>query len=222
MDKKIKTDGKKMNPIVIVVVAIVIIGGLYYGATRWRQQQYINQLAKLYGGGSAGLLGGLTGGGNGQISDKLLKEIADQDAKNEAEQKKEEDKEAAKTPQDKFNETKEVALTGDTSSIVKTIIESPLNAVFGKIKPTLFSGNYMGQGSSFLVVYKVPKVITSDDMNKLIGELTKNGYTVGMNSIEAEAAQIIMEKDGNSISVGYENPTDQEITVLYVDQSTNN
>jgi len=221
MDKKIKTDGKKMNPIVIVVVAIVIIGGLYYGTTRWRQQQYINQLAKLYGGGSAGLLGGLTGG-NAGLTDQMLKDIAKEAAKEEAKQKTEEDKEAAKTPQDKFNETKEVALTGDTSSIVKTIIESPLNAVFGKIKPTLFSGNYMGQGSSFLVVYKVPKVITSDDMNKLIGELTKNGYTVGMNSIEAEAAQIIMEKDGNSISVGYENPTDQEITVLYVDQSTNN
>ncbi|MFA5750132.1 MAG: hypothetical protein WC895_02835 [Candidatus Shapirobacteria bacterium] len=220
MKQKIKTTGKKINQIVIVVIAIVVLGGLYYGAKRWRQQQYVNQLAKLYGG-DAGLISNLTGGKNG-LTDQMIKDIAKEAAKEEAKQKEEDAKEAAKTPKDKFNDTKEVTLLGNSSSIVKTIIESPLKAVFGSIKPTSFSGNYMGQGDSFLVVYKVPKVVTSDDINKLLGELTKNGYTTSMNSIEAEAAQILVEKDGNGLSIGYDDPTDQEIIILYVDESANN
>ena len=80
----------------------------------------------------------------------------------------------------------------------------------------------MKQGDSFLAVFKIPKVPTSEDMNKLVDELTKSGYVSSMNTIESEAAQILMEKDGNGISIGYENPTDQEITVLYIDESANN
>jgi len=220
MKQEIKKSGKKMNPIVIVVIAVVVIGALYYGATRWRQQQYVKQLTKMYGG-DAGLLGNLTGGNSG-LTDQMIKDIAKESAKEEAKQKEEEAKEAAKTPQDKFNETKEVALVGGTSSILKTTIESPLKAVFGNIKATLFSGNYMKQGDSYLAVFKVPKAPTSEDINKLVGELTKNGYVSGMNTIEADAAHIIMEKDGNSLSVYYENPENQEITVLYVDESANN
>jgi len=220
MKQKINNSGKKMNPIVIVVIAVAVIGALYYGATRWRQQQYVKQLSKLYGG-DAGLLGNLTGGNSG-LTNQMIKDIAKESAKEEAEQKKEEAKEAAKTPQDRFNETKEVALTGNTSSVMKATIESPLKAVFGNIKITLFSGNYMKQGDSYLAVFKVPKNPTSEDMNKLVEELTKSGYTSGMNTIEADAAHIIMEKDGNSLSVYYENSTEQEIGVLYVDESANN
>jgi len=221
MDQKIKPVSKKMNPAVIVVVAIVVIGALYYGTNRWRQQQYLNQLAKMYGS-DAGLLGNLTGAGNGQINQEMLKKIAEEAAKEEAKQKQEDAKEAAKTPEDKFNETKSVALANSASVTAKSIIEPELIAVFGKIKPTLFSGNYMKQGDSFLVVYKVPRQLTSEDMNRLVGELTKNGYTDAMTTIGAESAQIVMEKNGNSLSINYENPEDQEITVLYVDESANN
>jgi len=216
MNKKIKTTGKKNNPIVLVVIALVVLGGLYYGAKRWRQQQYLNQLAKLYGG-DAGLLGNLTGG-NGGLNKKLVEEMAKEAAKEEAKQKEDDAKEAAKTPLDRFNETKTVDLTPTFSSILKSTVEGPMTAVFGKIKPTLFSGNYMKQGDSFLVVYKVPRQPTSADMNKLVEELAKNGYTDTMSTIEAEAANILMEKDGNALSAYYEDPKTQEIGILYVDQ----
>lgn len=220
MAKKTVSAGKKINPIVIVVIAVVVIGALYFGANRWRQQQYVNQLAKLYGG-NAGLLGGLTGGNNG-LTEQMLKEIAKEAAKEEAQQKVDEAKEAAKTPLDRFNETKAVSLTSQASSAIRGTIESQLTAVFGKVKPTLFSGNYMKQGNSYLAVFKVPKVPTSDDMNKLVEELTRSGYTDAMSTIEAEAANLLMEKDGNTISIYYDDPAKQEIGVMYVDQTANN
>lgn len=219
MDKKITPTGKKTNPIVIVVIALVVLGGLYYGATRWRQQKYINQLAKLYGG-DAGLLGNLTGNKNG-LTDQMLKDIAKEAAKEEAKQKEEDAKEAAKTPQDKFNDTKTVEVTAAFSSALKNTVEGPMTAVFGKIKPTLFSGNYMKQEDSFLVVYKVPKEPTSADMNKLVEEFIKDGYTDAMSTIEAEAANLLLEKDGNTVSAYYEDPQTQEIGIMYVDQSVN-
>jgi hypothetical protein len=219
MNKKITSTGKKTNPVVIVVIALVVLAGLYYGAKRWRQQQYVNQLTKLYGG-EAGLLGGLTGG-NGGLSQKMIEELAKEAAKNEAQEKADEAKEAAKTPLDRFNETKTVDLTPTFSSMLKSTVEGPMTAVFGKIKPTLFSGNYMKQGDSFLVVYKVPRQPTSADMNKLVEEFAKDGYIDAMSTIEAEAANLLMEKDGNTLSIYYEDPSKQEVGILYVDQSIN-
>lgn len=219
MDKKITPTGKKNNPIVIVVIALVILGGLYYGAKRWRQQQYINQLAKLYGG-EAGLLGGLTGG-TGGLTDQMLKDIAKEAAKEEAKEKADETKEAAKTPLDRFNDTKTVEVTAAFSSVLKNTVEGPMTAVFGKIKPTLFSGNYMKQEDSFLVVYKVPKQPTSADMNKLVEEFGKDGYTDAMSTIEAESANILLENDGNTLSAYYDDPKAQEIGILYVNKAIN-
>ena len=212
MNKKITTTGKKTNPIVIVVIALVVLAGLYYGAKRWRQQQYVNQLTKLYGGET-----GLLGGANKQ----LIAELAKEAAKEEAKEKADEAKEAAKTPQDRFNETKTVDITPAFSAVLKSTVEGPMTAVFGKIKPTLFSGNYMKQGDSFLVVYKIPKQPTSADMNKLVEEFTKAGYTDAMSTIEAEAANLLMEKDGNTLSAYYEDASKQEIGIMYVDQTTN-
>ena len=214
MNKKTKPAGKKINPIVIIVIVLVIIGGLYYGFTRLRQQRYINQLKKLYGGEASGLLGG--------VNQKLIEELAKETVKEEAKEKADEAKEAAKTPLDRFNETKEVSLTANNASIIKSVIEPQLTTVFGKIKPIMVSGNYLGQGDSFLVGFKISRQPTSEDMNRLVDEMAKSGYVDAMTSITAEAANIVMSKDGNSISVSYENPEEQEIGVLYVDQSTDN
>lgn len=43
--------------------------------------------------------------------------------------------------------------------------------------------------------------------------ITNSGYTFSMNTIEADAAHIVMEKDGNSLHVYYENSEEQEIGV---------
>jgi len=208
MDKKTKT-------IVIVIVAVAVIGGALFGFNRWRQQRLANRILREMYGVNTGLFGGLAGGG-GNVSGQIAKEIANQAAKDEAEQKKEEAKEAAKTPEDRFNETKTVALTGNTSALVKEKVEPQLNAVFGKVKPVLFSGAYLGQADSFLVSYKVSRIITSEDANSLIEEFTKIGYTVAMNSVSADGANLLFDSATATISVSYgESGEGQEIGVLY-------
>lgn len=206
MDKKTKT-------IVIVVMAVVVLGGLFYGYNRWRQQQLANQILKEMYGVNTGLLGKVAGGG--AISNQIAQEMAKQAAQDAAQQKADEAKEAAKTPQDKFNETKSVSLTGNTASLVKEKVEPELIAVFGEIKPTLFSGGYMGSADSFLVTFKIPRVPTSEDFNKLTEEFTKNGYTASMNSVTADSAGSIFDNNEATISISYENSSDQEIGILY-------
>ena len=149
----------------------------------------------------------------------MAADIAEEAAKQDAADKKAAEEEAAKTPEDRFNETKEVALTGSTASVVKDNIEPILTTVFGKVKPVLFSGGYMGQEGSFLASFKIPSVPTSEDFNKLTEEFTSDGYKVVMNSVTADSGNLMLQKDDITISISYESPEDQEIGVLYVKEA---
>ena len=214
---------KNTKTIIIAVVIVAVLGGLYYGYNRWRQERLVSQYLKAVYGENAGALGGLVGGLNGGttgMSKELLAELAKQAAKDEADQKKEEIAEAAKTPEDRFDETKAVSLTGSMSSVLKSKIEPQLTAVFGKVKPTLFSNGYMGQENSFLVVYKVPVIPTSDDMNKLVEKFTAAGYVSAMNSIGADSSNLLFTKDNATVSIYYENSENQEVGILYMEQPT--
>jgi len=212
MDKKTKT-------IVIIVLAIAVIGGLCYGYNRWRQQRLANQILKEMYGVNTGLLGGLTNNNSGKLQEQIAKELAKQAAIEEAKQKADEAKEAAKTPEDRFNETKSITLTGKASSLIKDNVEPRLTAIFGKIKPTLFNNGYTGQENSFLIVFKIPRVPTSEDFNKLIEEFTNNGYTSAMNSVGADSANLMFDKDTATVNISYENSTEQEVGVLYMEKT---
>lgn len=206
MDKKTKT-------IVIVVLAIVVIGGLYYGINRWRQQRLANQILKeAYGVDTGGLLGKLIGGGG--ITNQIAQEIA----KEEAQQKNEEAKEAAKTPEDKYDETKATTLIGEISPVVANEIEPAMKAVFGKAKITSYGTGYMsGQSGSFGADFKVPRVVTAEDLNKLSLEFKNKGYTAISSSMEAESGSITMMKgEQATLAFSYsDSGENQEVEVLY-------
>ncbi|MDD4601926.1 MAG: hypothetical protein PHQ46_12905 [Negativicutes bacterium] len=213
---------KKTKIIVAIIVAAVVIGGAYYGYHRWQQQRLAAQLMKLYGG-NPGLLGGLTGGGNaGDVADQiakqlppdLVKKMAEEAAKEEVKQQEEDAKEATKTPQDKFNETKTITTTGTLTPVVKEEIEPKIIAVFGGAKPTLYGEGYMGE-TSFTAAFKVPKDINDEDFNKLVKEFTSKGYKIGMNTVDATSGTAILEKDGTTVSLNYDNSESQQIGVMY-------
>jgi hypothetical protein len=212
MDKKTKT-------IVAIVAAIIVISGLFYGYQRWRQQRLAAQILKMYEGVNPGLLGNgkagdITSQIAKQLSPELVKKLAEEAAKEEAKQQEEDTKEAAKTPKDKFNETKTITITGTLSSVIKEDIEPKITAVFGGAKPTLYGEGYMGE-NSFTAAFKVPKDIDNEDFNKLIKKFTDDGYTVGMNTVDATSGQVILEKSGATLNLFYENSESQQMGVMY-------
>jgi hypothetical protein len=204
MDKKTKT-------IVIVVLAVVVVGGLYFGYNRWRQYQIL----KMMYGVNTGLVGGLTGG---SVSSQIAQELAKQAAKDEAQQKADEAKEAAKTPEDKYNETTETAVVGDVSPIVTKEIKPAIESIFGKTKMISYGTGYMaGQTGSFGANFSVPRVVTAEDLNKLSLEFKNKGYAVISSSVESGTGNVSMMKgEEATLTFSYsDNGESQEIEVLY-------
>lgn len=211
-------DKKSITIVVIIVAVLVVAGGVYYGVNRWRQERLAAQiLQEVYGVNTGGgLLNKLTGGGT--VANQVAQEMAKEAAKEEAQQKLDEAKEAAKTPEDKYNETKAVALVGAASPVVADEIEPAVKAVFGKTKIISYGTGYMmGQSGSFGVGFKVPRVVTAEDLNKLSLELQNKGYTVLTNAVESESGSVtLMKGEGSSMTFSFsENGENQEVEVLY-------
>ncbi|MDD5252025.1 MAG: hypothetical protein PHT12_05330 [Patescibacteria group bacterium] len=211
---------KKNLTILIVVVAVVAAGGLLYGYNRWRQEQRAAQVFKeLYGinpeGGVGGLLGKLTGGGN--ISDEIAKEMAKEAAKDEARQKAEEAAEAAKTPEDRYNETKEAAIIGAAYPALDSEVKPKVESVFGKAKVTGYSGGYAGS-QGFMVMFKVPRLVSNDDMAKLAQKFIDEGFQLVINTADAEGGVVALEKENvASVQIMYGSGIgEQEISITFI------
>lgn len=196
MDKKTKT-------IVIVVLAIIVIGGVSMGINRWRQQRLANQILKsVYGVDTGGgILDKVLGGGS--VADQMAKEVA----KEEEQQKKDEAEEAAKTPKDRYNETEEMA-TYDTNSTAaakegKNIVEE----VFGDAKLiTIYSNSYGSETTvSSAMEYEISRLVTGEDLGKIVRVLEGKGLPIVQSGIEDKTAMVIAGDYETSLySIGFE------------------
>jgi hypothetical protein len=215
---------KNTKTIIIVVVVLLIVGGVYYGYNRWRQQRVAMQILQgMYGLDAGKTLGGLVTGGGNAITGDVLKKIAEEEAKDELKRLDEEKKEAAKTPEDRFNETEETSVIGSVSSVLKSDIEPVLNSVFGKIKMTSYGTGYMlAQNGSFGANFKVPRVVTANDLSKISEEFEGKGFTVMSSSVESGSGELsLMKGETTSITVSFsDNGENQEIEILYWDMSS--
>lgn len=207
---------KKTKNITIAVIAVVVIGGLYLGYNRWRQQRLANQILQGMYGVNTGMLGGIPGIGG--ISNKVAQEIAKETAKEQIKQKEEEAKEAAKTPEDRFNETKEAAAIGKMLPAMESEIKPVMEDVFGNVKVTTYGTGYMG-AKSFMATFKVPRVVSSDDLSKLSSNFETKGYKTISSGAESEGGNLTVMK-GETISLSFSygnNGIDQTIEAMYMD-----
>jgi hypothetical protein len=201
MDKKTKT-------ILIVIAALVVVGGLYAGYNRWRQQQIANQIMKgLYGINAGGVLNTLS---NGQIA----QEIAKQAAIDEAQQKIDQAKEAAKTPEDKFNEGNETPTYDANSKAIVTEAKTIVDKVFGKSKLLYFTTSaYGGSTGSGAAMLMVPRLATGEDLGAFAKYFTDKGLQIMQSGISDKTASLMANgSDGTIYSVGFE-IDDQSVNV---------
>jgi hypothetical protein len=185
MDKKTKT-------IVIVVIAVVVLGGLFYGYNRWRQQQLANQILKSIYGVNTGLLGGLS-------NEQIAKEVAKQAAQDEAQQKADEAKEAAKTPQDKYDATEEMPTYDANSQAVAAEAKDIVEKTFGKAKlTTITTGVYGGTGTGILE-FELARLTAGEDLGTLNKVLTDKGLPIIQSGISDKTASVMAGNDTTAI-----------------------
>ena len=135
-----------------------------------------------------------------------------------------EQREAAKTPEDKYDEAQATIVIGERVPILTSEIEPALKSVFGKAKITSYSSSSLtDQGIGFAAEFTVPRVVTAEDLNKLILLFKSKGYTPTINAVEAEAGMVTFAKGEDlSISFSYsEGGINQEMNVLYWSLGTN-
>ncbi|MFA6170971.1 MAG: hypothetical protein WCW77_02760 [Patescibacteria group bacterium] len=179
--------------IIIIAITVVVLGGAYYGYNRWRQQQLANQILKqMYGiNTGGGILDKMTGAG-GNISGQMAQEIAKIAAKEEAKQKEDEKKEAAKTPQDRYNETEEVAAYDAASKAAAGEAKEIIEKVFGSAKLTgANTNNYTDQSTSYSIMeFKISRLATGADLGALSKALADKGLPVIQSGISDKSATV--------------------------------
>jgi len=176
--------------LVIVAASLLVVGGAYYGINRWRQQSLANQLLRQAYGLNTGLLGKFSGSGN--VQEQIAKELVAQQAREEARQKVDEAKEAAKTPEDKYNETEEMPTYDATSARLVAEAKNIIQTVFGKAKLTSISSNVMGVGAAgySFMEFEVPRLATGADLSAFIKAVTDKGLPVLQSGIADKTASI--------------------------------
>jgi hypothetical protein len=201
MDKKTKT-------IVIVIIAVVAVGGLYYGFNRYRQQRLAQKMINsIYGNGVL----------SGDVANQIAKGLAEQAVQDKAD----EAKEAAKTPEDKYNDATEAVSASGVSTILNSEVKPKVEAVFGKAKLVAYSNGFMGGTGSFFASFKTPRIVTSADLGQLVKKFTDDGYTITYDTAEGDSANVMLQKDGAYITCGYENGGEsQEISISYIPAPT--
>lgn len=194
---------KKTKMIVVVVLALVAVGGVYYSFNRWRQQRLVNQVLKEAYGVNTGLLGKLTGGGS--VPEQVAREIANEAAKDALQQKTDEAKEAAKTPEDRYNEDKEMPTYDANSKAVAAEAKSIVEKAFGKAKLTSISTGLYGLGAgSGVMEFKISRLATGNDLAGINKALTDKGLPILQSGIDNKTASVMAGSSENTYTISFE------------------
>ena len=192
---------KKTIIIVVVVIAVAALG--YWGYQRWQKQRLVNAYLKAIGvpAGSigGGILNAVTGQG-GQISAEIAKEIAKQEASDQTN----EQKEAAKTPEQKFNDTQEMQTYDATGAAIVAEARSLLEPILGKTKLISYSSGFLGGAKdSGAISLKISRLTTGNDVGEINKALTAKGFTILGSGVEDNSATIMATKQDQTSTKQY-------------------
>ncbi|MDD5726612.1 MAG: hypothetical protein PHC53_04400 [Patescibacteria group bacterium] len=201
---------KKTTTIVIIVVAVLIVcGGAYYGYYRWQQQRLVSQVFKEMYGVDLSKVSGQTG-----IQGKVAEEIAKEMAKEEVAQKQEEAREAAKTPEDRYNETQSVTAYDDASKGVSSEAQGIVEKVFGKAKLVGYSSGFYGGANkdSGVTTFKIARLTTGADVGAVSKAFSDQGLQILNSGVEDQQAMVMAGNDNVQYIVGF-NLNEQDVNV---------
>ncbi|MHB8831338.1 MAG: hypothetical protein ACYC44_04480 [Patescibacteria group bacterium] len=202
---------KKTTTIVIIVVAVLIVGGgAYYAYYRWQQQRMVSQVFKELYGVDLSKVSGQTG-----IQGKVAEEIAKEMAKEEVAQRQEAAREAAKTPEDRYNETQSVAAYDDVSKGVSSEAQAIVEKVFGKAKLVGYSSGFYGMSNdknSGASTFKIARLTTAADVGALNKYFTDKGLQIISSGVDNQEAMVMAGNDTEQYIVGF-NINEQDVNV---------
>lgn len=187
----------KNTLILIVVGAVIVVGGASYRIYRWQQQRALtNSIQALYG---------LSNGLSGSIPNQVAQEMAKQAAKEEAKQKTDEAREAAKTPEDRYNETTEMPAYDENVRTVSAAAKEIVEKAFGKSKLTSFSTGFFGgttKGSG-IAAFKIARLATAMDVGTISTALVDKGLQIITSGTDNKEAMIIAGTDAVQYSISF-------------------
>lgn len=172
--------------IITLVVALILIGGLYYYGNNWLAGRSITQAVSEIFKGKTEPGTGIVTGGEGDV----------------------------KNPEALFNETEEVVLSSKTLPMFTENVKPELEKVFGKVKVTSY-GKYSDYEGSFKAVVTVPKIIAPQDLTKIEEFYAQDGYETSTNEVSSNSGTLEMEKEGTSLEFSYFGD-DQNISIWYI------
>jgi hypothetical protein len=178
--------GMNKKTLIIILVILLIVGGLCYGASSWLKGRSIQQAFQDMTKGSFKQDLGTGTTTNGEV---------------------------IKTPEDIFNETKEVVLSSNTLPIFTENVKPEIEKVFGKSKVISY-GKYYDYEGSFKAVLKVPRLILPEDLTKLEEFYAKEGFETTTNEVTADSGTLIMSNKGTEIEFSFFGD-DQNISIWY-------
>lgn len=196
---------KKTKIIIIVALAVVVVGGVYYAYNNWRKQKLLRDYLTQLGVPESQL-----GDAAKQMSTKDLADIYQGMAGDEYEEEK------PKTPKQLYEESTAVEVFDDNSKSIVNETKSFIEQVFGKAKLTSISGGYMGVKGSGIAAYRLSRKIQSDDVTFLNKALTDRGFTIFSSSIDGKDAMIMaMKGEAEQITVSF-TIDEQDIGIFFL------
>jgi hypothetical protein len=190
----------KITTPIIVIIALVVIGGGYFVYQKWQRQRVVNSFLNQLGVTDSSLFG--------TNINKIAEQIAKEDAEQEAQKNK--------SPSEKFADAEPVDIADNGHLSSAKSINNIIKTAYGDSKITGFTSGYMGMNSgSGIYQFMIPKILSMNDVIALKDQLQNNDFEIIATTQQNDSASITAQKNDSSYTFGF-NSGDQEIMAIVI------